>query len=75
MKIQEIIDTYENNNYGVVFVDTIDEKMVPYDMFTEEQMKKITALYLVKMTQEIFENGLESLDGVEYTRLEVQHEA
>ena len=55
-----------------MFVDIANARMVPYDVFTEKEMEEITALYAVEMTQEIFENGLSSLDGVDYLRVEVR---
>ena len=74
MDIGELIDMLERRDYGIMFVDMIDANMVPYDMFTEEELRKITALYIVRMTQEIFDNGLDSLDGVDYLKVEVNYE-
>lgn len=53
-----------------MFADFGTEKLFPYEMFTSEMMERVTALYFVQMTDEIFENGLDSLDGVSYIKSE-----
>ena len=53
-----------------MFADFGTEKLCPYEMFTSEMMERVTALYFVQMTDEIFENGLDSLDGVSYIKSE-----
>lgn len=53
-----------------MFADFGTEKMFPYEMFTEKMLERVTALYFVMMTDDIFENGLDSLDGVSYIKVE-----
>ena len=53
-----------------MFADFGREKMFPYEMFTEKMLERVTALYFVMMTDDIFENGLNSLDGVSYIKIE-----
>lgn len=65
------IEEMENQSYGCVFADLGEAKLIPFEMFTETMMEQITALYFVEMTDSIFENGLDSLDGIEYIKFEV----
>ena len=65
------IEEMENKGYGCVFADLVSGKQVPYEMFTEEMLQCVTALYFVKMTDNIFENGLESLDGISYIKIKI----
>lgn len=53
-----------------MFADLGTKKMFPYEMFTEKMLERVTALYFVMMTDDIFENGLDSLDGVSYIKVE-----
>ncbi len=64
------IEDMENKGYGCMFADFDREKMFPYEMFTEKMLERVTALYFVMMTDDIFENGLNSLDGVSYIKVE-----
>lgn len=65
------IEEMENQSYGCVFADLGETRLVPYEMFTQTMMEQITALYFVEMTDSIFENGLDSLNGIEYIKFEV----
>lgn len=65
------IEEMENQSYGCVFADLGTTKIVPYELFTQTMMEQITALYFVKMTDSIFENGLDSLDGITYIKFEI----
>ena len=60
----------ENKGYGCMFTDFGTEQRYPSEMFTSEMKERVTALYFVQMTDEIFENGLDSLDGVSYIKSE-----
>lgn len=64
------IEDMEKKGYGCMFADFGTEKLFPYEMFTSEMMERVTALYFVQITDEIFENGLDSLDGVSYIKSE-----
>lgn len=64
------IEEMENTGYGCMFADLDTAKQFPYEMFTEEMLERVTALYFVKMTDNIFENGLDSLNGVSYIKVE-----
>lgn len=64
------IEEMENQYFGCVFADLGEIKLVPFEMFTETMMEQITALYFVEMTDSIFENGLDSLDGITYIKIE-----
>ena len=64
------IEDMENKGYGCIFADFDSEKLFPYEMFTDKMLERVTALYFVQMTDEIFENGLDSLDGVSYIKAE-----
>ena len=68
--LERKIEDMENKGYGCMFADFGTEKPFPYEMFTSEMMERVTALYFVQMTDEIFENGLNSLDGVSYIKSE-----
>lgn len=68
--LENKIEDMEKKGYGCMFADFGTEKLFPYEMFTSEMMESITALYFVQMTDEIFENGLDSLDGVSYIKSE-----
>lgn len=68
--LERKIENMENKGYGCMFADFGTEKMFPYEMFTEKMLERVTALYFVMMTDEIFENGLDSLDGVSYIKVE-----
>lgn len=65
------IEEMENQCYGCVFADLGETKLVPFEMFTQTMMEQITALYFVEMTDSIFENGVDSLDGIAYIKFEV----
>ena len=67
--LESKIEDMENKGYGCMFVDLCSEKLVPYEMFTDEMLENATALYFVQMTDRIFENGLDSLDGVNYIKI------
>lgn len=64
------IEEMENRGYGCMFADFDSEKQFPYEMFTGEMMERVTALYFVQMTDDFFENGLDSLDGVPFVKVE-----
>ena len=68
--LESKIEDMENKGYGCMFADFDTEKLCPYEMFTSEMMERVAALYFVQMTDEIFENGLDSLNGVSYIKLE-----
>lgn len=68
--LERKIEDMENMGYGCMFADFGREKMFPYEMFTEKMLERVTALYFVMMTDDIFENGLNSLDGVSYIKVE-----
>ncbi|MST82498.1 hypothetical protein [Bilifractor porci] len=70
-EVESMIEEMENKGYGCMFADLGSEKQVPYEMFSEKMTESVTALYFVTMTDDIFKNGLESLDGIEYVRKEV----
>lgn len=64
------IEEMENKGYGCMFADLGSEKLFPYEMFTDKMLERVTALYFVMMTDDIFENGLDNLDGVSYIKAE-----
>lgn len=64
------IDEMESNDFGCMFADLGSKIQVPYELFTEKILEQVTALYFVKMTDNIFENGLDSLNGVSYIKVE-----
>lgn len=68
--LENKITDMENKGYGCMFADFATEKMFPYEMFTDKMLERVTALYFVMMTDDIFENGLDSLDGVSYIKVE-----
>lgn len=68
--LENKIADMENKGYGCMFADFTTEKMFPYEMFTDKMLERVTALYFVMMTDDIFENGLDSLDGVSYIKVE-----
>ena len=68
--LERKIEDMENKGYGCMFADFDREKMFPYEMFTEKMLERVAALYFVMMTDDIFENGLNSLDGVSYIKVE-----
>lgn len=68
--LERKIEDMENKGYGCMFADFGREKLFPYEMFTEKMLERVTALYFVMMTDDIFENGLNSLDGVSYIKVE-----
>lgn len=69
--LESQIEDMENKGYGCVFADLISGRQVPYEMFTDEMLQCVTALYFVEITDSIFENGLESLDGISYIKIEI----
>lgn len=68
--LESKIEEMENKGYGCMFADIDSEKQFPYEMFTDEMMERVTVLYFVQMTDDIFENGLDSLDGVPFVKVE-----
>lgn len=68
--LENKIEDMEKKGYGCMFVGFGTEKLFSYEMFTSEMMERVTALYFVQMTDEIFENGLDSLDGISYIKSE-----
>lgn len=69
-KLENTIEEMEDKDYGCVFADLNSGELFPYELFTDEMMEQVTALYFVKMTDSIFENGLDSLNGVSYIKIE-----
>ncbi len=68
--LESKIEEMENKGFGCMFADLGSEKQFPYEMFTDKMLEKVTALYFVQMTDNIFENGLDSLDGVPFVKVE-----
>lgn len=68
--LESKIEEMENKGYGCMFADLGSETQFPYEMFSQEMLERITALYFVQMTDNIFEKGLYSLDGVSYIKIE-----
>lgn len=68
--LESKIEEMENQCYGCVFADLGTTKLVPYEMFTETMLEQVSALYFVEMTDSIFKNGLDSLDGITYIKIE-----
>lgn len=68
--LESKIEEMENKGFGCMFADLGPEKQFPYEMFTDKMLDKVTALYFVLMTDNIFENGLDSLDGITYIQVE-----
>lgn len=69
-KLECQIEKMESKGYGCMFANLCSEKLFPYELFTEEMLEQVTALYFVKMTDNIFENGLDSLNGVSYIKID-----
>lgn len=67
-KLECKIDEMENKGFGCMFADLDSKRQVPYELFSEE-LEQVTALYFVKMTDSIFENGIDSLNGVSYIKI------
>ena len=68
--LENKIEEMENQYYGCMFADLSTTKLVPYEMFTQAMMEQVLAQYFVEMTDSIFENGLDSLDGITYIKVE-----
>ena len=68
--LERKIEDMENKGYGCMFADFGREKMFPYEMFTENMLERVKALFFVMMSDDIFKNGLNSLDGVSYIKVE-----
>lgn len=69
-KLECKIEDMENKGFGCMFADLNSKRQVPYELFSVEMLEQVTALYFVKMTDNIFENGLDSLNGVSYIKIE-----
>lgn len=68
-KLECKIEDMENKGFGCMFADLGSKRQVPYELFTEEMLEQVTALYFAKMTDSIFENGVDILNGVSYIKI------